>query len=159
MFWWWPWPKMGPGHLGLSTSPFHIMMTMVHKEQKEQHIWRLFINGSSGFYGLITSQQSNRGQVGVGGQNDSGSPNKETQRPNGDKLDKLLLDKRFLDKIICRFKLEYWSKSDKMLWSHHRQWKQKCPSPVVRQKSVFSGSDLVIPIRNSKYAWISQRFQ
>ena len=91
---------------GLDTSSFHIMMTMVHKEQKEQHIWRLFINGSSGFYGLITSQQSNRGQVGVGGQNDSGSPNKETQRPNGDKLDKLLLDKRFLDKIICRFKLE-----------------------------------------------------
>ena len=42
--------------------------------------------------------------------------------------------------------------SDKIQWSHHRQWKQKCPSPVVRQKSVFSGADLVIPIRNSKYA-------
>ena len=91
---------------GLDTSSFHIMMTIVHKEQTEQHIWRLFINGSSGFYGLITSQQSNRGQVGVGGQNDSGSPNKETQRPNGDKLDKLLLDKRFLDKIISHFKFE-----------------------------------------------------
>ena len=86
---------------GLDTSSFHIMMTMVHKEQKE-----LTFDGSSGFYGLITSQQSNRGQVGVGGQNDSGSPNKETQRPNGDKLDKLLLDKRYLDKIISRFKLE-----------------------------------------------------